>query len=110
MIKMNQIRKITIEKNIKQQDLANYLNVHPRQVQRYEKNNDSIRVSKAIMIADYLDVSLDFLVNRKNYIEKYGKEDFLTEEQILFNKLNKKNQKIAMKILKVLEAEQNEDD
>jgi len=107
---MNKIRKIRIEKKIKQKDLANYLDVHPRQVQRYEKDNDAIRVSKAIVIADYLDVSLDFLFNRQNYIKKYGKEDFLTDEQILFNKLNKKNQKIAMKILKVLEAEQDESD
>lgn len=105
---MNQIRKIRLDRKIQQKNLATHLGVHARQVQRYEKNNDSLSVSKAIIIADYLDVPLDLLFNRPEHVlNNYDKNDFMTEEQLLFKKLNKNNQVLVIEILKLLLDQQN---
>lgn len=104
---MNQIRKIRLEKNIQQKELADFLDVQPRQIQRYEKNNDTLNVTKAIKIADYLDVPLDLLFNRPDFlIPNYQKEDFYSEEQLIFNQLDQSNKKIIKKMMNFLLEEQ----
>lgn len=47
-----------------QQDIADLISVKVRQVQRYEKDESDIPLSKAIIIADYYNVSLDYLSGR----------------------------------------------
>lgn len=106
---MNQIRKIRLMKNIQQKELANFLEVQPRQMQRYEKNNDTISVTKAIQIADYLNVPLDLLFNRPDFlIPNYQKEDFYSEEQLIYDQLDQHNKKVIKKMMKFLLEEQKQ--
>ncbi|WP_082394562.1 helix-turn-helix domain-containing protein [Halolactibacillus sp. JCM 19043] len=103
----NNINNLRKEKNISKEDLAKILGVSPRQIQRYENNNDTVSVAKAIKIADYLDVPLDLLFNRPNFlIPNYQKEDFYSEEQLIFNQLDQSNKKIIKKMMNFLLEEQ----
>ncbi len=58
--------ELRLSKNIKQKDLAEFLKITPRNYQRYEKNEVDIPSSKLIALANYFDVSLDYLVGRSD--------------------------------------------
>lgn len=103
---MNKIKELRLKKNIKQKDLADLLSVTPRQIQRYERNNDSISVSKAIILADFFNVNLDYLFDRKIHLNKLNKDVFHSEEQLLFNSLNDENKELALNILNVIKLSQ----
>lgn len=105
----NNINNLRKEKNISKEDLAEILGISPRQIQRYENNNDTVSVSKAIKIADFLDVPLDLLFSRPDFlVPNYRKEDFYSEEQLAFNQLDQRNQKVIMKMMHFLLEEQKD--
>jgi transcriptional regulator with XRE-family HTH domain len=49
-----------------QKNLAELLGVSVRQYQRYEKGEQEPCIQNLIALADYFDVSLDYLVGRNN--------------------------------------------
>lgn len=53
-------------KRIKQTDMASYLGITSRNYQDYEYDKIDLPLSKAIALADYFDVSLDYLVGRSD--------------------------------------------
>ena len=65
--RMKQLRK---EKNLKQQQLANQFSVKLRTYQGYEYGESYPEVAKLIAIADFFDVSLDYLVGRSEVRER----------------------------------------
>ena len=60
-----QLRKIRKEKNLTQSDVANALNITVRQYQRYESGEQTTTLDNLIALADYFDVTLDYLVGRE---------------------------------------------
>lgn len=54
------------QKGISNQVIADLLNVQIRVVQRYIKGETTPPLEKAIILADFFDVSLDYLVGRSN--------------------------------------------
>lgn len=60
-IRLKQLRN---EKNMTQDDLATLMGVTPRQYQRYERGEGEPSLSGWIFLADYYQVSLDYLVGR----------------------------------------------
>ena len=58
------LKKLRIEKKKKQDELAEYLRVTTRQYQRYESAEQEPNLDKLIKIADYFDVSTDYLLGR----------------------------------------------
>ena len=50
------------EKKIKQKELAELMKVTLRQYQRYERGEQGSRLSGWVFLADFYDVSLDYLV------------------------------------------------
>ncbi|KGX85196.1 helix-turn-helix domain-containing protein [Pontibacillus litoralis] len=60
------LKELRKEQNLYQTDLAKLLNVTVRQIQRYEKNDNEIPLSSAMFLADYFDVSLDYLTGRSD--------------------------------------------
>ncbi|KYD11407.1 hypothetical protein B4102_2135 [Heyndrickxia sporothermodurans] len=50
--------------NLKQSDVAGLIKVTVRQLQRYEKDESDMPLSKLMILADYFKVSLDYLVGR----------------------------------------------
>ena len=53
---------------MKQSDLAAYLHVSKSTISHYEKNKHSPDLSCLLKIADYFNVSIDYLLNRTEYV------------------------------------------
>ena len=61
MLRLRELRK---EKNITQLKLAMELNMSQNSISRYEKGDREPGLAELIRIADYFDVSVDFLLER----------------------------------------------
>jgi transcriptional regulator with XRE-family HTH domain len=53
-------------KDVTQADVAKYLGVGEKTYQNYELGTREPSIEKLIALADYFDVSIDYLVGRKN--------------------------------------------
>ena len=60
----NRIKELRIKNNIMSKTMAELLHITPRNYQRYETGEVDPPTSKSILLADYFDVSLDYLVGR----------------------------------------------
>lgn len=60
------LKKLRLEKNITQKGLAAMLGISLRGYQLYESDDGYPGVPGLISLADYFDVSLDYLVGRSN--------------------------------------------
>ena len=74
-ILIDRIKLFRNEHSIKQLEMANYLEISETTYSDYECQRIQIPLEKLIMIANYFDVSLDYLVGRTdnpniNHIEK----------------------------------------
>ena len=58
------LRELRKEKNITQLKLAMELNMSQNSISRYEKGDREPGLAELIRIADYFDVSVDFLLER----------------------------------------------
>lgn len=65
--RMKELRK---ERKLKQQQLADQFSIKLRTYQGYEYGESYPEVAKLIAIADYFDVSLDYLVGRSDVRER----------------------------------------
>ena len=79
MIKEN-LKKLRKEKNISQKKLTNDINISYANYNKYETTDVNPDIETLIKIADYYQVSLDYIVGR-NFGNKIG---YLTENQITF--------------------------
>ena len=61
------IKDLRIEKNITQKQLANALNVDESTVRKWEIGKSETSFSMLIKLADFFDVSIDYLLGRKDY-------------------------------------------
>ncbi|WP_110925941.1 helix-turn-helix transcriptional regulator [Bacillus massiliglaciei] len=60
------LKELRVERGLYQSDIAKILNVSLRQVQRYEKDESDLSLSAAITLAEYFNVSIDYLTGRSN--------------------------------------------
>lgn len=60
------LRAIREDKDIKQKDIAAHLNVSQNTYSQYETGVISLTAEVLIKLADYYDVSVDFLLDRTN--------------------------------------------
>lgn len=66
-LRMKELRK---ERKMTQQELADAFSVRVRTYQGYEYGDSYPEVAKLIALADYFDVSLDYLVGRSDVRER----------------------------------------
>lgn len=67
MQKLNErIRQLRTQNNITQKQLADAINVQSPSVQRFEYGTVRPSLDKLIVMADYFNVSLDYLVGRSD--------------------------------------------
>jgi len=59
------------EKQVLQKDIADNLSISLRSYQDYEKGNAEPKMKYLIEIADYFDVSIDYLVGRSDDPKRY---------------------------------------
>lgn len=67
------IKLLRCKNNLSQQDMADVLGISVRSYQRYETHKQfcAPSVETLIKIADYFDVSLDYLVGRDKYLNSH---------------------------------------
>lgn len=64
------IRNLREDADLTQENIASLLNCSPFSYSRYEKGNRMIDIHDLIKLANFYDVSLDYLVGRVDF--KYG--------------------------------------
>lgn len=67
---MKRLKELRMGKNITLKQMAEELNMVQRNYQRYETGEVDPPLSKAISLADFFDVSLDYLVGRSDVAER----------------------------------------
>lgn len=70
--RLNELRK---SKGISAQLLADYLHVGLRNYRKYESGDARPTMESLVLIADYLDVSLDYLLCRDEYMARKGRTE-----------------------------------
>ena len=60
------LKQLRVESNLKQKECADLFHVQLRQYQRYEENVSAPKFDSLISMANYYNVSLDWLVGRSN--------------------------------------------
>lgn len=68
---MVRLKELRISKGLTLKAMAEHLNMVQRNYQRYETGEVDPPLSKAIALADYFDVSLDYLVGRSDEPKRY---------------------------------------
>lgn len=69
------LRSLREDKDISTTDLANVLHIQTRTLNYYETDKREPDYSTLIKIADYFDVSLDYLLCRTNLITSFSKSN-----------------------------------
>lgn len=80
----NYLKSLREDHDVKQLELANLLGVSASQYSRLENKVNTMSIDQAIILADYFDVSLDYLVGRT---EPQSKHNYVLIEEDLFEKL-----------------------
>ena len=70
MIRLERLRVLREQKNLTQSDLADRMGVKLRQYQRYEHGEQGLSMEGWIFLADFYNVSLDYLVGRSDDPER----------------------------------------
>ena len=64
------LKSLRLEKKVLQKDLATLLGITIRQYQRYEKGEQQPNIENIIALADFFDVSTDYLLGRSDNPER----------------------------------------
>ena len=67
------IRDMREDRDLKQQDIANYLHCDQSLYSKYEREERPIPLELMIRLADYYDTSIDYLVGRTDDCQPYKK-------------------------------------
>ena len=70
------LRELRIDKKLTQEELANILNINRVQYNQYENNYNNIPIKHLNNIANYFEVSIDYLfnLNKTNHYKNFSKE------------------------------------
>lgn len=69
----NRLRDLREDKDLKQKDIAQMLQIHQTTYSDYERGNLNIPIPVLHILADYYNVSVDYLLCRTNVKEPYPK-------------------------------------
>ena len=94
MAYFKRIRDLREDKDLTQKELAEKFYMQTTQYRRYESGERSIALELAVQLADFYNVSLDYLAGVCDYNNRITIEDLSIEEKQLlthFRKLNDEN-------------------
>jgi transcriptional regulator with XRE-family HTH domain len=63
-LKNNRLKELREAKNVPQREIAELLDITDRHYRQYEAGHVDLAASKLIILADYFDCSIDYLVGR----------------------------------------------
>lgn len=66
------LREMRVKRGFTQQYMADSINVQVRSYQHYEEGNRSPSFDLLVKLADILDVSLDYLFGRDEFMKAHG--------------------------------------
>ncbi|MDE7122127.1 MAG: helix-turn-helix domain-containing protein [Oscillospiraceae bacterium] len=93
-----QLKKLRSQRELTQQQVANYLHISSSAVGMWEKNRNEPDIKTLIQLADFFNVTVDYLLGRESYNT--------TEQQALQN-LIKASEMITENLKLLLEEKQN---
>ena len=71
---MEHLRALREDKDLKQKDMAELLNVHQTTYSNYELGNLNIPISTLKQLADFFNTSVDYLLDMTDQKEPYPKK------------------------------------
>ena len=71
MMQFKNLRSIREDRDLKQKDIAKILNVSQNTYSQYETGNRQIPIVLLIKLADYYEVSVDYILRRTNNPKPY---------------------------------------
>ena len=84
---LKNLKKLRIERNISQQQLASVIKVSQQSINKYENHETEPNLSTLIMLADYFETSVDYIIGRtdiRHKIEPVKEHDLNAKEEALF--------------------------
>lgn len=97
------LRKLRISKGISQQQLAEVIGTSQQSINKYENHNVEPDISTLSKLADYFDVTIDYLVGHISCDKVEEQIDLSDEESIIienYRELSKEEQQSIRMILK----------
>lgn len=85
---MNRLRLLRKQKNKSQTEMADFLHVSRQAYNFYENGVREPKLDMLIKMADFFDVSIDYLLSRTDFPKKY--KDFTLEEPEQLKRLQQK--------------------
>jgi len=83
----DRLKELRMSKGLKQQDMADLLEITSRHYQQYEYGKVDLPTSKTQALADFFNVSIDYLLGRTDFKEliewEAGDEAYLRDEELL---------------------------
>lgn len=67
------LKEIREDRDITQKTIAKYLHVKQNTYSQYENEQRQIPIEALMLLADFYDTSIDYLLNRTNQIRPYPK-------------------------------------
>lgn len=68
------LKDLREDKDMYQKQIANILNIHQQNYSRYETGEKTMPIEKLIILADFYDTTIDYIVGRTNI---KNKKDYL---------------------------------
>lgn len=84
---LKNLKKLRLEMNISQQQLASVIKVSQQSINKYENHETEPNLSTLIMLADYFETSVDYIIGRteiRHKIEPVKEHDLNAKEEALF--------------------------
>lgn len=98
------IRELREDNDKTQKEVADYLQTPYQYYAVYEKGGSEISFERAIALANYYDVSLDYIAGRTNIKKGMSYGELTENEQALLNTLSKMNGEEKKKAAALLDA------
>ena len=80
------LRDLKEDRDLKQSSIAEVINVSENQYGRYERGENDIPLEKALILANFYNVSLDYITGRTNDKKGFNKSDLPESEVNLLKK------------------------
>ncbi len=103
MAKYSRIRDLREDADKTQQELADYLGTSTQHYGKYELGHAEIPFERAVRIAEYYDVSLDYLAGLTNVKRPLPKEQYSEQERQLIEAVRHLDDDEKKNLLKIAE-------
>lgn len=98
------LRDLKEDMDLKQSNVAKIIGVSENQYGRYERGDNDIPLEKALVLADFYNVSIDYIAGRTNDKKGFNKSDLPPSEVDLLKKFRNLSEKQRGIIIGRIEA------